>query len=149
MNPIKKFPFKHMLDMVQVIAGKPEGALIPEIASSSKSCFPDTREVTNMASFITGYGKIERNGGWTRIINGHVAPSGPQGFRTKFLQDIMSIINILDENGKTVDAISMEMGIDKGLVKQYLEFLEALTGFGRIVMKGEKWHVKPWTSHYA
>ena len=132
-----------MLAMVDVIAGKQDGANMGEVAHGGHSCTMDASEVTAMATFLMEHGKVEKNGGWKRTIPGDL-PKAQGRFRTRFLQDIISIINLLSESPIDADEIAVKLGIDKNVVKEYLLFLEKLTRDGKIIKKGTKYFIEKW-----
>ncbi|MHA1679714.1 MAG: hypothetical protein ACTSUE_01820 [Promethearchaeota archaeon] len=146
-TPVKKYPFKNMLAMVEAILSKEEGARIDEVSRAGNSCLPDTSEVTAMASFLINLGKVEKiNKGWMRIIPRTLTTqhTTPRRFRTKYLQDIVSIINLLSEFPLNADEIAIKTGIDKKIVKDYLHFLENLTATGKIKKYGSQFFNEKW-----
>lgn len=144
--PLDKFPFKHMLEMVGVIAEAPGGASLGDIAAGGHSCYPDTREVTSMASYLTSFGRVQGDGkGWTRAKI-DLEPGRQVTFRKRFVEEVERVINALSQDPKDIYLISSETGIDEQAVREYLSFLAELTGRGHVVSRKKRGGFKlvPW-----
>jgi hypothetical protein len=146
-HPLKSFPFKNMLDMVEAVIKRPDGADISLIARDGHSCYIDTNEVTAMASFLGNLGKVERNRkGWFKISNPNPRNIQPR-FRSDYIEDVERIVRILTPDAKISSEVANEAGIDKALTEDYLLFLEELTKHGYIYhdLKERKLKLEPWS----
>jgi hypothetical protein len=121
-----------MIPIVKSLASTDESLNIYDIQRVSRSCVPDTAEVTEMLSFITSYGKIfETSKGWIRVNEYDEKPNKPRRFF--YLKEIYNILSELsEEKPLNCGIIAEKTNINVERVLEYLDFLSAITKDGYV-----------------
>lgn len=141
-----KFPFKAMIPIIEYLYSnkdKPENEFsIYDIQDASNACFPDTLEVVQMLSYLTGFGQVqEHENGWTIGIK----QDNPlkRMFRELFLKEILQIIEQLNQNPQPVKNLCENLkGIKNQEVQEYLQFLQTITAHGFVKKFSNGWKLE-------
>lgn len=122
-----------------------------ELARKIGACVLDTREVIRMLYFITNQGRLirgnQKNSEW-RLV--HAANPEKMGFRTRFIQDLIKLLDLLHEqNGfSKVEELAERLNFEYNEASQALIFLETITNHGRLEYEdiGSKrcWYLREW-----
>lgn len=122
-----------------------------EVARKLGACMLDTREVIRMLHFITNQGRLvkgnEGHSGW-RLV--HADNPEKMGFRMRFIQDLIKLLDLLHEqNGfSKAEELAERLNFEYTEVSQALIFLETITNQGRLDYEdiGSKrcWYLRGW-----
>ena len=129
MNPLLAFPFKNMSIIVDLVEQGEAGII--EIRSNTGMCSFDSKEVSDMLAYLTGFGRVEARGeGW--IIQKAGEEAVYERFRKAFLKDAVAILSQLSDEEKSVEQLSEETSLSADRVDLYLPFLAEITRLGVI-----------------
>ncbi|MFX0170472.1 MAG: hypothetical protein ACFE9L_01000 [Candidatus Hodarchaeota archaeon] len=144
----KKFPFKLMKNIVNSLENH-ESLTSFQLSRKTGSCFADASEVTRMLYYLTSSGKVITNSKmeWKIIPCPEDLPKLTK-FRIKYIQDLVTLIENLDGDFKSLNDLVDDTPWDQDDVQEALIFLSLVTKKGYLYFEGDghrqKWFLKKW-----
>ncbi|MFX0207964.1 MAG: hypothetical protein ACFFDT_18405 [Candidatus Hodarchaeota archaeon] len=144
----KKFPFKLMPPIIKSLENH-EFLTSFQLSRKIGTCFADASEVTRMLYYLTSSGKVVTNSKmeWKIIPCPEDLPQLTK-FRTKYIQDLITLIQNLDGSFKSVNDLVDDTDWSQDDVQEALIFLSLVTKKGYLFFEGDghrqKWLLKKW-----
>ena len=110
------------------------------IARAIGSCIPDTNETARLLNYLTHFGRISLNLNGNYFIEYKTdTEHSQQGFRFRYIEDLVEIIKSLSEEELNIEELSNSLNRDVADLKIELEFLKLITSKGRVLLEGSKY----------